>query len=258
MKKAILSFCILHFAFCISTALARSPEQIAQDLLILTNETGILRLEHPWDRQDAFRAMLGGGMKPDELSALLVSAAEALSKSKGVLDADARRFAVSALGEFGTTNALPFLERTMGGGDRFWSIAAMWAAVNLSDREPLALQRISSVLSDGRAGDASFHREVYSRIAVSFDYGRPSAASRKALCDFLVGLTAFETVAANDLDDLLCKVVPEFRESQERLRMAARLARAERDKGVENGRFQVLEASLRVKLEPPGQKKEGE
>ncbi len=248
MKKTVLALRILHCALCIPFASARTPEQAASDLFTVTNR--ILRLEHGEDRDDVFRYFLASGkMTPDELSSTLVLASETLAGAKNPLDANSRRFAVSALGGFGTTNALPFLERTMREGDAFWSVAAMWAAVNLSHREPAALECISGVLRDGRPGDAGFRRDVYSRVAVSLDYEKPDKTRRNALCGFLRGATAFETDAAGQLDELLCRVEPEFRDSPERLRMAVRLAEDERARGVTNGMFRALASSLRAKAD---------
>ena len=247
MKPTILALCILHCAFCILPASGRTPEQIAGDLFVFTNR--ILRLEHPKDRNRAFHARLQrGAMTPDELSSALVLAAESLAGSTNWIDANSRRFAVNALGEFGTTNALPFLERGMRGDGPADPTDAMWATVNLSRREPIALERLSAVLRDGRQGDAGFRRDVYSRISVSLEYGKPDETRRKTLCGFLLGATSFETSAAGRLDELLCRVEPAFRESPERLRMASRLAEAELANGVTNGTFRALESSLRAKL----------
>ena len=247
MGKSILALCVACCVLCVLPARAeRTPERVAGDLAALTNR--ILRLEHSEDRDDIFRSFLASGkMTPDELSSALVLAAESLADATDPIDASSRRFAVSELGLFGTTNALPFLERTMREGDAFWSVAAMWAAVNLSHREPAALGCISGVLRDGRPGDSGFRRDVYSRVAVSLDYEKPDETRRTELCGFLLGATAFETIAAGQLDELLCRVEPEFKDSPERLRMAARLAEAELANGTTNGAFRALEASLRAK-----------
>lgn len=188
-------------------------------------------------------------MTPDELSSALVLAAEALADATDPLDASSQRFAVSALGEFGTTNALPFLERGMRGDGPADRIDAMWATVNLSRREPAALKRLSAVLRDGRPGDVGFRRDVYSRISVSLEYSETDETRRQALCGFLLGATTFETSAAGQLDELLCRVEPEFKDSPERLRMAERLAEAELASGVTNGTFRALETALRAKAD---------
>ena len=247
MKLSILSLCIVCSTSCILPAAARTPEQTASDLFALTNDTGVLRLEHSWDREDAFRAMLGDGMTPDELSSALVLAAESLADAKNPLDASSRRFAVSALGEFGTANALPFLEREMRDDGASDPIEVMWALVDLSERVPEAFGTISSALRIERRNDARLCLDLYARIDDEFAGDGPSGSRRKALVAFLLERTESETVQAGRLDELLCRVEPSFRESPERLRMAACLAEAELENGMTNGAFRALEASLREK-----------
>ena len=183
-------------------------------------------------------------MTPDELSSTLVLAAESLAGATNWIDADSRRFAVGALGEFGTTNALPFLERGMRGDGPADPIDAMWSLVDISERIPEALETIASALRAERREDARLHFDLYARIGDEFEYGKPDETRRKALCGFLLERTDGETVQAGQLDELLCRVEPAFRESPERFRMAARLAETELANGTTNGAFRALEASL--------------
>jgi hypothetical protein len=256
VRKSTLALCIAYCALCILPARAeRTPEQFADYMDALTNR--ILRMEHPWDRDDSFRAVLDSGrMTPDELSSALVLAAESLAGATDPIDASSRRFAVSALGSFGTTNALPFLERGMRGNGPADPIEAMWSLVDLSARAPEAFGTIASALRAERREDARLHLDLYARIGDEFQYGKPDETRWKHLCGFLVERTESETVQAERLDELLCRVDPAFRESPERLRMAARLAEGERACGVTNGTFGALETSLRAKADAASPGKE--
>lgn len=217
----------------------------AELLNVLTNSRGILRMRHPQPRHDVMRSLVAGGdVSPDELSEALVFAAKTLGSSSDSYDLNAQRFAISALGSFGTENALPYLEETVMGKDIGRAQNAMSSLVKLSARFPSALQILSTAMNTERVEDRDFKQATYFRIENEFDFANPTHEHLEQLVAFLLSATESEICQAAQLDSLLCKVKADYSASQERIRFVNRLASVEREEGKSDGYFSAIEREL--------------
>lgn len=215
-------------------------------LHILTNKGGILRMRHPQPRHDAMKSLVArGDASLDELSGSLVLAAHTLEFSSDDHDLNAQRFAITALGSFGTENALPYLEETVKGKDLGRAKNAMSSLVKLSERLPAALQILSTAMNTERAEDDDFRQATYFRIENEFDFANLSDERSEQLIAFLLSATETETHQAAQLDTLLCKVKGDYAESQERLCFVRRIAAVERQESKGDGYFSSVEHKLK-------------
>lgn len=235
--------CFLSLSLCSHAQMTRAD--LWEDLV---GEDGALRYEHPWDADASFRALLEQGRTtPDDLSAVLVEIAETYSTAENRLDYNVGRFARDHLGEYGTPNAIPFLEKTMredgGSGGTF----AAWQLVKMGARHPEALDLVGSILKDKSWPDSGNARmRIYLWVGMMFEGGAPQQDYADRLRAFLLDAAGVETHETEQLDQALCLAIPSYATSRERLRFAERIAAIEKAEGRTDGHFTSLESELRA------------
>lgn len=243
----------IAFWTALTCSLLLSPRSRAQmtraDLRdFLAGEYGVLRYEHPFEAAEAFRDLLSQGQTtPDDLSAVLVETAEAYSTAEDRLDYNVGRFARDYLGEYGTPNAIPFLETTMredgGSGGTF----AAWQLVKMGARHPEALERVGTILKDKTWADSGNARmRIYLWVGMMFEDGAPQQDYADRLRAFLLDAARVETHETEHLDHALCLAIPAYATSRERLHFAGRIAAIEKSEGRTDGPFTALESELRA------------
>ncbi|MBQ7189836.1 MAG: hypothetical protein IJR99_10515 [Kiritimatiellae bacterium] len=237
MKKKLALFCCL--AAC--AAFARTPEEMKEDVNVITNR--ILAYVHGNMKTNAMRNFAKlHKLTKEELTQEILLSIDAMKGNPQLVSR--RRFGIDILGEFGTTNAVPFLENLLHDGNEAPS-APVGALIKCSGYSADGFNRIAGIMKEERKDDFWFKLSVYSQLSSKFEFGSPSPEIQKNMFDFLMEATTFETTAgAGHLDGLLCREYPAFRESLPRLRMAQRLAEKEKAGGVKDGTYTALARQL--------------
>lgn len=228
--------------------------ELDDDVLSLTNSVGgVFMLAHDEDVDEALKGMLNRpGRTPHDLSQALVLAAQGFKIGTGPFDGKMRLGIISCLGDFGTTNAIPFLEDVMRNGDMDSARTAVWSFLGCIRRGITDFEGLTTVLKSDRKDDFDLHKAAYDACLIDVEYGEMSPETKAAYRDFLVKASSFDVVGANILDAVSCRAFPDFADSPERLAMARRLAAEERIAGVANGRFASLAAELEAKATEQG------
>ena len=189
-------------------------------------EHSILPLRHGYDRHEALAAFASQeGATRDDMSAALVAIVERRPPAAGRTDA-VREFAISELGIFGGTNALPALRKIALDADDPCGWHAIGAHYAISGYNPESLAWTEELLLDARP-------ELAARRAAFLNVFRHALSGDDAPADeraFLAGFVLRATAAADDspawTDQVLCRAFPAYAGSAERrARLEAALAR---------------------------------
>ena len=188
-------------------------------------------LTHHGNRGDFRRRMLSRGLSEDEALDLLREIVVSL-RSPGETDGDWRRRyaltrAVSAVGAFAPSNALPFARSLLRSGDSRILFSASGAYWSLVEQDLSLLSDMDELLSGSFPGrDEAAYFLYEKRVGSHLRWGGPDADARRALSRFLLERTATERSQFAVLDEILCEEVPRWRGSALRLARAERLADA--------------------------------
>ena len=189
-------------------------------------ERSILPLRHGYDRHEALAAFASQeGATRDDMSAALVAIVERRPPAAGRADA-VREFAISELGIFGGTNALPALRKIALDSNDPCGWHAIGAHFAISGYNPDSLAWTEELLCDARP-------ELAARRAAFLNVFRHALSGDDAPADeraFLAGFVFRATAVADDspawTDQVLCRSFPDYAGSAERrVRLEAALAR---------------------------------
>ena len=189
-------------------------------------ERSILPLRHGYDRHEALAAFAAQEEATrDDMSAALVAIFERRPPAAGRTDA-VREFAISELGIFGGTNALPALRKIALDADDPCGWHAIGAHYAISGYNPESLAWTEELLLDARPAFAA-RRAAFLNVFRHALSGDDAPADERA---FLAGFVLRATAAADDspawTDQVLCRTFPAYAGSAERrARLEAALAR---------------------------------
>ena len=189
-------------------------------------ERSILPLRHGYDRHEALAAFASQeGATRDDMSAALVAIVERRPPAAGRADA-VREFAISELGTFGGTNALPALQRIALDTDdpNGWDAIGSYYAI--AGFAPDSLAWAEPFLLDVRPERAKRRAEFLNVFRHSLDGDDLAPAERDALGRCLLRVTEAADDSPVWTDQVLCRAFPAYAGSAERrARLKAALAR---------------------------------
>ncbi len=189
-------------------------------------ERSILPLRHGYDRHEALAAFASQeGATRDDMSAELVAIVERRPPAAGRADA-VREFAISELGSFGGTNALPALRRMALDPNDPNGWHALWPHFAIAGFSDETLSWTEPFLLDVRPERAKRRAEFLNVFRHSLDGDDLASAERDALGRCLLRATAAADDAPAWTDQVLCRAFPAYVGSPERrARLEAALAR---------------------------------
>ena len=114
------------------------------------------------------------GWTPEECSDILLQAARTMRDSNDPYDVYRRRNAISLLGDFGGTNALPELARLMQSPDRRIQCEAGVSFLHVSKANPDLLHPLVEGIARSPSGTLSLAWCIYQRVDFDLTYDGPS------------------------------------------------------------------------------------
>lgn len=217
MKRALLLF----ISFAAINVYAIDPQS-------LTNETrkviqGVLGMDHLCYESMKWEVK-AHGWTPCDCSEILLLAEQLLRGSANENDVFCRGVAVSLLGDFGGTNALPALaELFRKDRDEHIRHTAAGSYIRIARADPKWMQPLKEELVKSPTYAGSFAWNTFHRMAFLLEYCGQDYEFQRNLLRFLLDQATVETGERAMLDEILCREVPKWRASPQRAENAARM-----------------------------------
>ena len=217
MKRKLL------FAIILSGSVAL----FAMDPVALTNaalfvKTRGLESEHACADVMSFAARRNGWAEQDCTDVLLL-AYELCRSATNAFEKGCRQHAVSLLGQFGGTNAIPNLLSIMQNEEDSVKFCAGKEYLHGVRASPQMMGPMKEEMARATREGGPFAREIYTQIDFDLTYDAPSPLFQRNLLRFLLDQTVVERAECAQLDEILCREVPKWRASPQRAENAARM-----------------------------------
>ena len=207
----------------------------AMDPVALTNaaiyvKNRGLKSEHACADVMSFAARRNGWTK-QECTDVLRLAYSLCRNSMDAYEKGCGQHAVSLLGEFGGTNALPVLSSIMHTDEGINRMLAGQGYLRVAVSNPFPGWEIPlrEELACPSPPSGSFAWDIYNFAAFELEYSGYSNQLQRTLLRFLLDQTVVERVECVQLDEILCREVPKWRASPQRAENAARMIREHPD-----------------------------
>lgn len=208
---------------------------LAMDPVALTNAAVYVKKRGLESEHASFDVMSDeahrNGWTDQDCTEVLLLAYDLCRNSTDEYEKGCGQHAVSLLGEFGGTNAIPALLSIMRTGERNDKRLAGQGYLRIAVanpfpgwESPLRHEIASSPFCAG-----SFAWNMYNLAAFDLKYGGLSNRVHRTLLRFLLDQTVVERAECAQLDEILCREVPKWRASPQRAENAARMIREHPD-----------------------------
>ena len=202
------------------------------------------------------------GWTQDESTEILMLAERTLRGSTNSFDVYRRNNAISMMGDFAATNALPVLAGIFQAETEWTKSLAGRAYLhvvvrNVSDADSSLVAPLAEEIGKSPVHSLSFAWSMYRGIADDLEYGGPSSRVHRNLLRFLLDQTAAERGEFAMLDEILCREVPKWRASPQRAENAAKMIREHPDDArlvafFESVRTNALESARAIRFPQNG------
>lgn len=158
----------------------------------------------------------------------ILESAELTLRGSSISDSSYRRQnAISLLGQFGGTNAISHLVSIMQQDEGVFKFYAGQGYLRIAAEHPFSDWEVplkEEILRSPSCG-GSFSWSIYKQCSDDLKFAGPSEVYRHNLLRFLLDQTAVEQGERAMLDEILCREVPKWRASPQRLANAERMIR---------------------------------
>ncbi len=238
MKTSIITFLALISELCLAlepTAVTNAAQDIVEN---------VLGAEH-----SCFEFMKGTVQRnewtPEDCSEILLLAEQLLRGSTNQFDIYRRKNAITLLGQMGEANALPtLLELMRSEQDEEWKSRFGESFLQIGLLHPNQLVALKEEIARNSAKGGSFPRNIYDRANFILKYDVLPVARHKNLLRFLLDQTAVEQGERAMLDEILCREVPKWRASPQRLANAEKMIREHSDDAGAVAFFESVKADV--------------
>ncbi len=250
MKTPIIAFTALSTHLCLAlepSAVTNAAQGIADN---------VLGAEH-----SCFEFMRAAAQHnawtPEDCSEILLLAEQSLRGSANPFDIYRRKNAVTLLGQMGDTNALPaLLELMRTEQDEEWKSLFGESFLQIGLSHSGQLDPLKAEIARTPTGERSFVKNIYDRADFILRYDALSILGHRNLLRFLLDQTAVEQGERAMLDEILCREVPKWRASPQRLANAERMIREHSDNAgavsfFEGVRADALSAAASAREQDP-------
>ena len=205
-----LPLLVLVTAFSVSrTAFGLTSDEFCDDVSHLTNY--VLSVEE--DVGDFAKCFQSDRKRTnDEMAEELIFIYLALDGNPDM--AGERQFAIELLGDFPTTNSIPFLIQVFQEEEDLFGGAALASYLRVHDYSRESLAFIGDFFDTHPR--TRHRRTAFSYISHELNYGRPSMEKRERMLDFILQRACKENYYADWLDRILCKHLPGYEKSDRR------------------------------------------
>ncbi len=201
----------------------------------------------------------GNGWTKQDCTDVLRLAYSLCRNSSDAFEKGCGQHAVSLLGEFGGTNALPVLSsimRTDEGIDRMLA-GQGYLRVAVSNPFPGWEIPLREAMARPSSPHGSFAWDIYNFAAFELEYCGYSNRLQRTLLRFLLDQAIVEQSEHAMLDEILCREVPKWRASPQRAENAAKMIREHPDNAglvafFETVRTNALESARTARLSEDG------
>ena len=207
----------------------------ALDPAALTNAAIFVKTTGLESEHSAYEVMAcaaqSNGWTQQECADVLFLAYKMYSASTNAFDVGCSRHAVTLLGEFGETNSIPHLVEIMRTGEGVSKKLAGQGYLRIAVTTPFPGWEIplkEEILRSPVHG-GSFAWNIYNLAALDLEYAGLPPSHQRNLLRFLLDQTAIEQGERAMLDEILCREVPKWRASPQRLANAERMIREHSD-----------------------------
>ena len=201
----------------------------------------------------------GNGWTKQDCTDVLRLAYSLCQNSTDAYEKGCGQHAVSLLGEFGGTNALPVLSSIMQTGEGIEKMLAGqgYLRVAVSNSFPGWEIPLREELARPSSFSGSFAWDIYNFASFELEYSGYSNRLQRTLLRFLLDQTVVERAECAQLDEILCREVPRWRTSPQRAENAARMIREHSDDArlvafFETVRTNALESARAERGASPG------
>ncbi len=176
-------------------------------------------------------AATGNGWTKQDCTDVLRLAYSLCRNSTDTYEKGCGQHAVSLLGEFGGTNALPVLSSIMRTGEGIDKMLAGqgYLRVAVSNPFPGWESPLREELARSSSSSGSFAWDIYNFASFELEYSGYSNRLQRTLLRFLLEQATVERNENIMLDDILCREVPKWRASPQRAENAATMIREHPD-----------------------------
>ena len=162
---------------------------------------------------------------PDDCSAILLCAQSLLKGSDDRVDAYRRENAIVLLSEFGSTNALDGLSELITTESGMVRELAGNSFLLLTRAAPSKMPVLKAAMNKSSSGPTDFTPSLYRRIDNYLIYPDGDSSFQRNLLHLVLERVAEDISSGPYLDEILCREVPKWRASPQRLANAERMIR---------------------------------
>ena len=149
---------------------------------------------------------------------------DSLSDSNDARDRNTRYQAIGCLRDYPCDATFSYLESTLGDRDEAIRRMAALTLARLSFDEERRLSRLEEIMGRQSFGLAE-RIAVYNTISAHLQGGFPPLDRQRCLLRFLLHRTSQELLCSDALDEILCREIPKWRASPQRMENAERIIR---------------------------------
>lgn len=230
------------FCFCIVTFLGMTCKALEPNALtniaLLVKMRG-LESEHASSEIMASIAETNG-LSPKDCADALHLVYALFRNSTNSFDVGCSQHAVSLLGEFGGTNAIPYLLSIMENDEGLFRFYAGQGYLHVVHASPDSMSPVKETIARSTRQGETFAREIYRQADFDLTYDAPPPDYHRNLLRFLLEQSTVERNERRMLDEILCREIPKWRASTQRAENAAKMMRNHPDDAELVAFFQMV------------------